>query len=102
MSITISSTLADKLALTGHTSSCQQVESFLADQTTVLLPIETVLELANPLHKLVVFLAAYTHMVLVFQASVNHADASSQFEVRHALRTYSSVVLRTSIFVFFA
>ena len=101
-SITISSALADKLALASHALSSHQVESLLADKAAVLLPVKTVFELTDTIDQLVVVLAADAHVVLVLQTSVNRVHASSQLEVRHALGTNAPVVLGTSVFVFLA
>jgi hypothetical protein len=49
MGRTISSAFADKLGPAFHALSLQHVEAFLANETTVVLPVKTVLELAHTL-----------------------------------------------------
>ena len=82
--------------------SCQQVEAFLANETSVVLPIVAVLKLANAVNQIVVALAHRANSVARLKTSLNSAGSTLEFIVRETLNAGSSVGLHASILHFLA
>jgi hypothetical protein len=91
------SSLADEVAGAGLALPLHQVEPLLAETAGVVLPLQAVLELAQPVDEVVVGRAGLAELALVLEAAVDDAGAALELVVRQAVDADSAVVLEAAL-----
>ena len=93
----ISSALANELFRGLHTFTFLKSKSFLTNETSIVFPIETVLELAHSILQLVVRLACRAQSICRFQTSFDLTNSSLQLIMRKTFGTHFSRVFKAPI-----
>lgn len=91
------SSRADEVTCTGLALALEEIESFLAQTATVILPFETILEVAQSVNKFVIGAAGVAQLVLILKASINDTWSSFKLVMGEAFNADSSVVLETAL-----
>ena len=94
---TISSAFTDKHAGALDASAPDHVEALVANQASLVLPVETVLESATALNHVVVALAGGAEPFAEGKAAFDLADTSLELVVGEALGTDSSVCFEAAV-----
>lgn len=74
-----------------------QVEALLAERASILVPLQTILEVAQSVLQSVVAIAGLAKLVLVLDTSVNHAGTALELVMGQAFRAHSAVVLQAAL-----